>query len=514
LAARGARRFETTLDAGLQRAAQDIVSRRSQALAAQGVNNAAALVIDNRDGTVVAYVGNSRTDDYERSGYAVDVVQRARSTGSVLKPFLYAAMLQAGELLPETLVADIPSQFDGFMPENSDRRYRGAVRAKEALARSLNVPMARLLSEHGVARFEAELKALGMSTLWRAPEKYGLTLILGGAEGKLWDLTGMYASLARLAQGRAAEIGSPRVLLDQGESSSRLPEIGRAAAWLTLEALVEVARPEEEAVWKRFTSSARVAWKTGTSIGYRDGWAIGVNAAHTVGVWTGNASGEGRPDLTGTAAAAPILFDLFRHLGPGGWFARPEADLTRLEVCRDDGRLPAQGCPTETVWAPAGARFESVSRAHRVVHLDPTGLWRVHQGCERVSRMRHAGFFVLPPAQELYYRGRHPEYRPLPPWRSDCRGPEADSPIAWIYPHAQTRLYIPIDLDGGKGRAVFEAAHSRSGATLHWHLDGRYLGTTETLHQQALDVAPGRHALTVVEAWGNEAARSFEVLGL
>lgn len=508
-------RFETTLDAALQRAALEIVSRRSEALGLRGIRNAAALVVDNKDLSVLAYVGNSRLDDFESSGFAVDVAQRPRSTGSLLKPFLYAAMMQAGEILPQTLTPDLPTQFEGFMPENADRRYRGAIPAGQALARSLNVPAVRLLREHGVARFHAQLRGLGMSTLRRAPEQYGLSLILGGAEGTLWELTGMYAGLASLAAGRPGRAGSLRLL--SGEVRGGDPaEIGPGAAWLTLEALVDVVRPEGEAHWRKFAGGARVAWKTGTSVGYRDGWAIGVDLSRTVGVWTGNASGAGSPELTGTGAAAPILFELFGRLGPGGWFSRPEAHLTRLEVCRDDGLLPAGGCATEAVWAPAGARFESASPHHRLVHLDETGRWRVHQGCESVTRMRPARWFVLPAAQAHYYRRQHPEYRVLPAWRADCRGPETagENPIAWIYPHARTRLYIPVDLDGAKERAVFEAAHDQPGAVLYWHLDGRYLGETETLHQRALDISPGRHAVTVVDAWGNQATRSFEVLGL
>ena len=493
-------RFDTTLDARLQQDAQEIVARRSEALGNRGIKNAAAVILDNRDGSLLAYVGNSKVHDYESSGYAVDIARQPRSTGSVLKPFLYASMMQAGELLPETLIADVPTQYDGFTPENNDRRYRGAVRAKEALAKSLNVPAVRLLREHGAARFHGELTSWGFSTLRRSADQYGLTLILGGAEGTLIDITRMYSGLARTAA--------------DADQEKPLAGIGPGAAWLTLETLLDVVRPEEEAPWRKFSSGQRIAWKTGTSVGFRDGWALGVDAAHTVGVWTGNASGEGRADLTGTGAAAPILFDLFRRLGPGGWFTRPDLDLTKIRVCRDDGRLPAEGCAVETVWAPADAPYQTASSAHAPVHLDPAKPLRVHAGCESVSRMRHAVWFSLPPVQEFYYRRLHPEYRPLPPWRSDCRGPDADSPVAFVYPHAEANLYIPVELDGEKGRTVFEAADTRPNAVLHWHLDGRYLGSTETIHQRALDMEPGSHSVTVVDDWGNQATRRFKVLGL
>jgi penicillin-binding protein 1C len=365
------------------------------------------------------------------------------------------------------------------------------------LARSLNVPAVRLLREHGPARFHGELRALGMTTLSRPPDGYGLTLILGGAEGTLWDLTRMYARLAGAAAGRGPA-----------------GDIGAGAAWLTLDALVDVVRPEEEALWKTFASGQKIAWKTGTSIGFRDGWAIGVDGSRVVGVWTGNASGEGRADLTGTAAAAPVMFELFRRLGPGGWFTRPEWDMTTVAVCADDGLLPAEGCAAKTVWAPAAAAFQSTSPNHKIVHLDPAGRWRVHEGCEAPSRMRHAPWFSLPPVEESYYKRHHPEYAPPPPWRPDCLGAGSESPVALIYPHPRARIYIPVELGGTKGRAVFEAAHADAEAVLHWHLDGRYVGSTRTMHQLAVDVEPGRHDVTVVDGRGNHQARPFEALGL
>jgi penicillin-binding protein 1C len=193
-------RFQTTIDRDLQLAANQIVQQRAAVLATQDVHNAAAIIIDNRTFEVLAYVGNAQWSVNNEHGFAVDIIRRPRSTGSVLKPFLYASMLESGDILPHTLVADVPTQIAGYMPENFDRQYRGVVPADVALAQSLNVPAVRMLRQYGVQRFYDVLQHAGMSTLIRSPDDYGLTLILGGAEGTLWDISNQYANLAHIAR--------------------------------------------------------------------------------------------------------------------------------------------------------------------------------------------------------------------------------------------------------------------------------------------------------------------------
>ncbi|HXV60298.1 MAG TPA: penicillin-binding protein 1C [Vicinamibacteria bacterium] len=512
-------RFESTLSASLQDAVQRIVSRLGERLGSQGIDNVAVLVVDNQSFEVLAYVGNTEWSVEEDRGYAVDVIQRPRSTGSILKPFLFASMIQAGEILSTTLVPDVPVQYAGYMPENFDRAYRGAVPAEVALAQSLNVPAVHMLKHHGVNRFYDSLEGFGMTTLWREPEGYGLTLILGGAEGTLWDITSMYANLAHIARQQRARPQQRRLRLLQGEedATGKVAEIGPGAAWLTLKALVEVARPGDEGHWRSFTSARPIAWKTGTSFGLRDGWAVGTTNRYTVGVWVGNANGEGRPGLTGATAAAPVLFDVFGRLDNDSWFMPPYRFMKELDVCKSDGFLASGGCETERQWAPAEAHFERQSPYHRRIHLDPSGRFRVDSACESPSAMMHRSWFVLPPNQEFYFRRYHADYRPLPPYRNDCRtamvASDGGGPIDFLYPHAGTRLYIPLELSGNKGRTVFEAVHRDPDATLHWHLDDGYLGTTRTFHQQALDMEPGWHQVTVVDAAGNRLSRRFEVLG-
>jgi penicillin-binding protein 1C len=218
-------RFETMLDAGLQTSIEGIVERYGRDLDKQAIHNAAVVVIDNVSFEVLAYVGNTPGPLSDDAGHAVDIVRRPRSTGSVLKPLLFAAMLQEGEILPNTLIPDLPTQYGGFMPENFDKTYRGAVPAQLALARSLNIPAVRMLNQHGVPRFHAYLKQSGMTTLTRTPDDYGLTLILGGAEGTLWDVSAMYANIADTAArgvpGVKSSHRSLKVLRSDGTITSR-----------------------------------------------------------------------------------------------------------------------------------------------------------------------------------------------------------------------------------------------------------------------------------------------------
>ncbi len=515
----------STLDRGLQERASAILERRGRELSGAGIRSAAALVLDVPSGEVRAYVGNIG----DGPGSRVDVVRAPRSTGSILKPLLYASMLESGEILPTQLVADVPTRYGGFFPQNMSLGYEGAVPAWRALARSLNVPAVRMLQQHGVDRFAAQLKALGMSTLHRPARDYGLSLILGGAEGTLWDLTGIYAGLARAAGGRGfgapAALGArsaspaaffePRFAAAGPAAGPRSSPIGPGAAWLTLQAMLEVERPDEESAWREFASGRSVAWKTGTSYGFRDAWAIGVTPRFAVGVWVGNADGEGRPGLRGSEAAAPILFELFDSLPRGGWFERPDFALAEVTVCSRSGSRAGPWCEeTQIVSAPRLAAGGPPCPFCRLVPLDATGRWQVSSGCEPVASIQPRPWFALPPVMEYYYRRHHSDYRSLPPLRADCVAlDDASRPaLSLIYPTQGSRIYVPRELAGDRGRAVFQAAHRDPDARVYWHLDDEYLGTTEGLHQMALAPPPGEHTLTLVDESGRRAQCVFTVL--
>jgi penicillin-binding protein 1C len=289
--------------------------------------------------------------------------------------------------------------------------------------------------------------------------------------------------------------------------------ISPGAAWLTLRALLEVPRPGEEGHWRSFADSRAIAWKTGTSWGLRDGWAVGNTSRYTVGVWVGNATGEGRPGLTGSSMAAPLMFGLFNTLPASPWFAQPLQALRAIDVCRNDGFLAVEGCERERAWIPRDSHFELLSPHNPRVNLEASGRFRVDSECESPGDMRRTSWFVLPPAAEFYYRRVHAEYQPLPAMRGDCQARGTSrATLALLYPDVNGRVLIPEELDGSRGRTVFEAVHRRRDATIYWHIDDRYLGETHTFHQQSLDIDPGQHILTLVDDEGERVARRFQVL--
>ncbi len=514
----------TTLDRHLQEQATEIVNRHYLHLREQAIYNAAALILDTKTGAVLAYVGNTPSEEDEHGG-KVDIITSRRSSGSILKPFLYAAMQQEGELLPAMLTADIPTYYRGFSPANFDHSFRGAVPADQALARSLNVPASRWLNEHSVPKFHQELRKMGFSTLFRPAEDYGIALILGGAEVTLWDLAGAYASLGRSSlkyfelQGKYEKSGfrSPHFYQNSplSDKTSETNQLTAGACWLTLEALTQVNRPEEDMNWEYFSSSRKVAWKTGTSYGFRDAWAVGVTPGYTVAVWVGNADGEGRPDLIGGKAAAPLMFDLFGMLpSEKKWFARPEPDLIRIPVCKTSGYRPGPHCAErDTIWACIKGEEAPICPFHQTIHLDATGSVQVNSSCASPSRMINRSWLVFPPTIAYYYQILHPDYLPLPPWKPDCTGQTKERrPFELVYPGPGARIYIPLELDGQSGRVVFEVAHRQPESVLYWHLDDAYLGQTTRFHSFQAFPSPGKHTLTVVDANGESVSVNFEVI--
>ena len=515
-------RFFTTINTTFQQRINQVALHHSETLALSDVHNLAILVIDNQSFEVLAYVGNARVNKADKYGQAIDLIHRPRSTGSTLKPFLFATMIQQGQILPETLIADTPVRYSGYQPKNFNRQFQGAIRAKQALARSLNIPAVNLLSLQGVESFLDFLRQMGMTTLHRKARDYGLPLILGGAETTLWELTSLYANLANIAQQKDSQGRYYRratVLKGGNTKTQRRSEISAAAAWMTLQALLEVIRPNELGYWRNFSSSHKIAWKTGTSFGHRDAWAMGTTPRYTVGVWVGNAQGEGRQELTGVKAAAPILFDVFNRLSlKNEWFEKPLSQMKKIQICQKDGFLATKACEATAYWIPKNTHFDRISPYYQRIHVveEKGKIKRVHSDCESIANMQHRSWFVLPPDQAYYYQQTHANYQPLPKWREDCKtlesGDDNQNPIRIIYPRNNTQIFIPTDLMGQRSKVVFKAIHREQEKQLYWHIDHQYMGTTRLFHQKALYLKAGKHKLVLIDDAGNRAEQGFIIL--
>ena len=497
----------STINKGIQTQVEDLAERWSHEFGRSDIRNLAILVIDIPSNQVVAYCGNVHFDR-KQGGNQVDVIQAPRSTGSILKPFLYYAMLQEGSLLPDMLLPDVPVNINGFTPQNFSMQFEGAVPASEALARSLNIPAVTMLQRYGVPKFHSFLQQVGLKTINRSSSHYGLSLILGGAEATLWDVTNAYAmmgrSLLQLPQ------TSCSLLLPTSRITESTDPFQPGAVWQTFDALKEVNRPEEIDS-KSIPSMQTIAWKTGTSYGFRDAWAVGVTPRYAVGVWVGNATGEGKPGLVGAQTAGPVLFDIFNLLPSSSWFTRPAGIFVEAEVCRKSGHLKGRFCDeTDTLLVlPAGLRTEACPY-HHLVTLSADESQRIYENCANTEPTLRKSWFTLPPVWEWYYKQHHPEYKPLPPFKAGC-GEDTFQPMQFIYPPMNARIKLPKQLDGSKGFLTVELAHNNPNATVFWHLDETYQAQTQDFHKISLQPAAGKHSLTAVDGEGNTISTTFFV---
>ncbi|WP_448699255.1 penicillin-binding protein 1C [Mucilaginibacter sp. AW1-3] len=516
-------RITTSINTVLQQNVADILERHHQVLKANDIRNEAAIVLDVETGQTLAYVGNINHPENRDMESDVDVIGAPRSPGSTLKPLLYAASLHDGLILPNSLLPDIPTQIAGYHPENFDLGYDGAVPASKALARSLNIPAVRMLQRYKYERFHALLQKTGMTTLKQPADFYGLSLILGGSENTLWELSGAYADMARVLNHYRKYHGmydaedyhnpvysasdKPKPVLEK----SGLLDAG--SIYYTLQAMEEVMRPGDEMLWQQFSSTQRIAWKTGTSFGFRDGWAIGITPRYVVGVWVGNTNGEGRPGLIGINTAAPVLFEIFRQLPVArDWFAMPMGEMAPIAVCRESGYRAGENCVNiDTAYFPKAGLKAPVCPFHQLVHLDASRKWQVTSACESPLNMVHQSWFVLPPSMEFYYKSKNYQYQSLPPFRADCSA-GLQRPMEMIYPKDGAKIYVPLEADGSRGRVVCNAAHRQPGIKLFWYLDDEYMGTTKDYHQLALNPSAGRHTLILVDGNSNRLQTRFEVL--
>lgn len=505
----GRARLETTLDARLQSVAERAVAARVAQLRPFGIGNAAAVVLDLETREVRAMVGSADYFDAARDGQVNGAAAR-RSPGSTLKPFLYALAFDQGRIVPASHLLDVPTDFAGYVAENYDGHYRGRVTAREALVTSLNAPAVRLLAETGLPAFHALLRRGGLSTLDRESSQYGLPLVLGAGEVTLVDLTNLYATLANGGWHR------PLRFLKTDEDAGVAPEalFSEGAARMVAETLVDLARPDLPSAWDLARGSPTVAWKTGTSYGHRDAWAVGFSGRYAIGVWVGNFDGRPVKGVSGSEHAGPLLFDLFRAAGDGSTPQLLEAAnrAETIEVCALSHDLPNPHCPTRTrvAYLPRVSRF-SPCRMHRRVFVDAENGELLAGPC--LGTRPHLARVLVVESPELvaFGRAQGQAVQSLPRLSVACGGrPSAEGPRI-VSPSGRTAYRLRRDAPGEFQRIPLQGRAGPYAERLFWFEDGALVASAAPGETVFVDAKPGAHRLVLVDDLGQTDAVRYRV---
>jgi penicillin-binding protein 1C len=506
----GGQRIKTSVNRRFQKQLNQQVLYAHQHLKSGQIENLSAVIIDIELQKVVAYVGNTYENGVD--GRHVDMLSSSRSSGSILKPFLYGTAIDNALIFPSSLIRDVPVNLYGYDPTNYFPDYDGVVPAHEALQRSLNIPAVLLLQELGVGPFKHELNQLGLKTINRSSQDYGLSLALGGAEVNLLQLTNAYAHLAAKVSKYPEDVSSfrthfaDRSILDVSSAS----RINVGTCYSILNTLSEVSRPIVQNHWKQFNSGQKIAWKTGTSIGHRDAWAVGVNKKYAVGVWAGNADGEGRPGLTGLRAAAPLLFQVFNFLPQQEWFDPPYDEMIEVALCAKSGVYPSPDCPkTQKTWVPKHLSSGKVCRFHKTVFLNNDKQYRVFKNCYS-GEIKTDKYFILNPVEGAYYALHQPNYKVPPSYLSNCK--TRGSKIKILYPFDNAKVSIPTLLNGKESKVNIKAFSEQKDELLQWYINGTYLGQTRKIHEKSLHLNEGEYMLSVYNAFGDKSRVHFTVV--
>ncbi len=498
---------KTFINIEYQKEIERIIDKHMQFLSGYGIKNCAVLVAETRTGKVSAYLGSQNFYDESTLG-KVDGVTSPRSSGSILKPFLYALSFDRGYLLPESKIKDVPVHYGTFNPENCNLNFSGLVSVEEALIRSLNVPAVVALEKFGIYDFYNFLEKAGVSTLFRTPDDYGLTLILGGAEVTLFDLVSIYRSLGRYGLSGNLKLIDEENLQDDNEQL-----ISKGSAYLVLQILKQLKRPGLEAWWESFNGAKPFAWKTGTSYGNRDAWALGVSPKWTIGIWVGNFDGRENINLGSSTCSAPILFDIFNYLPAGegeNWFEPPSGGLRPVRICADSGYRAGENCKNTLLASisEGAARLKKCPYCRSVfVNIEETE--EVCSLCWEQGKYKKVKKIFYPPDVVQYLSEGGVITERMLPHKKDCPGNSRRDVMNVIYPQENASIFIPRDLNGKLQKINLRAAHIDPGKKIYWYIDNVYRGCTACKHSMAVELTSGKHSLEIIDSDGERAGVTF-----
>ncbi|TXK45772.1 penicillin-binding protein 1C [Pontibacter qinzhouensis] len=408
--------INTTLNRQAQEKVEKLAYNYLQQLRHKNIHNASVLVLNNQTHAVEAYLGSADFTDAAHGGQ-VDGVRAIRSPGSTLKPYLYATAFDVGLITPKTVINDVPIDYAGYRPENYFGNYSGNITIEQALATSLNVPAVKVLDELEVHRFIRKLSQAGFSQIRKESSQLGLSLILGGCGVKLEELTNLFSTFAN--QGRH----TPIRWLQSDTSAAQTPLVSPAAAYMVNQILTQLKRPDLPHNAHNSARLPKIAWKTGTSYGRKDAWSIGYNKKYTIGVWVGNFSGEGVPELNGTDSATPLLFDLFNTIdydSPETWFTAPKG-LSYRSVCVESGKPVNSFCTSHTTdtYIPGISAVAKCTHLKRVA-VSADGKMAYCTSCQPNAGFEEKWYPNYAPEILTFFDSEHIPYQQLPLHNPAC----------------------------------------------------------------------------------------------
>ena len=492
-----------------QRQAEELVKNYINRLQYRNIHNAAVLVINNETGAVEAYVGSADfANPYD--GGQVDGVRAVRSPGSTLKPLLYATAFDKGLLTPKTVLNDVPTNFGGYEPENFDQLFNGPVTVEFALANSLNVPAVKVLKDVGTPALVEQLKKAGFQTVSKQSKDLGLSLILGGCGVTLEELTRLFAAFAREGKVQPITLGSPTVLPKKNKTTGS-EIVSPGAAFLITNVLTQITRPDLPTNFANTYHLPRIAWKTGTSYGRRDAWSVGYNKRYTVGVWVGNFSGQGVPELSGAETATPLLFSIFNNLdynSPKGWYRAPDAVAVR-KVCAASGDIPAEFCTNKVT----AYHLMGVSPYRRCTHRK----WVFTDTAAKISYCPYClpgdgyvrrSFPNLAPELIAYYELKKLPYEKEPPHNPACERVFRDGAPLIVSPNQGSEYYLRQD---EPQQLLLSCQAANNVEEIFWYVNDKFYQKSGPTEAVFMSPPPGRIKISCSDDKGRNSDIWIEV---
>lgn len=467
----------TSIDLNTQLKTEKLVKDYIRIQRLRNIKNAAVIIVDNRTHNVITYVGSADYND-TTDGSQVNGAAAIRQPGSTLKPLLYGLCFDEGLLTPKTVLTDVPVNYQGYAPENYDQQFNGYVTVEYALEHSLNIPAVKSLQMLGKEKMIAKLSSCDFRQIRKDRNKLGLSLILGGCGTTLEELTGLFSIFADNGWYVAPSY------ISENSATKKARVLSDAACYMINDILSKVNRPDFPLNWQATEHLPKIAWKTGTSYGRRDAWSIGYNKNYTVGVWTGNFSGTGVPDLSGANIATPLLFKIFNTIDYNSnaeWFSQPK-DCDIRQVCSETGLLPSVHCTNLVMdyFIPLVSSTKVCDNVREFM-VSPDEKISYCNYCVPASGFKKKWYKVIDQDMQAWYRERGIAFEKIPPHNPDCelvfkgKGPAITSPVNGMEYLVNKKDPEPLQLTCKAGNDV---------SKVYWYINNQFYKACPVGEQQ------------------------------